>query len=170
MILDHSIPYRPTVCDRFRFVLIALAAGSVFIGFGLANGLFIELFGPEGKAELAASETGGLIIGTITFLLGIFASFQLAGLALLPVTIAIATTEMMRWRGMTTHLILGGLCALFVMFSTLNLPQGVMPGNGMVIVSLASGFIAAFFYWLIAGRNAGEWLSALGDKDTNSEG
>ena len=44
-----------------------------------------------------------------------------------------------------------------------------MPNNGTITVSLAAGFVAAFFYWLIAGRNAGEWLSALDSEPAEHE-
>jgi hypothetical protein len=140
-------------------LFVALLAGSFFIGFGIAAGMFPELLA-DGTGFLGDPEADQAIFAALSFVFGIFASFELAGLAILPVTIAIAISELMRWTGLTIQLVLGGLCALFVMFSVLSLPQGVMPGNGTVIVSLAAGFVATFFYWLIAGRNAGEWLGA----------
>jgi len=151
-------------------LLIALLAGSLFIGFGLASGMFPELANSADGTSVLGLEADQTILAVASFVLGGIASFQLAGLATLPVTIAIAISELMRWQGMTVHLVLGGLCALFVMFSALALPQGELPANGTVIVSLATGFIAAFLYWLIAGRNAGEWLSALGEQNPHSEG
>lgn len=150
-------------------LLIALLAGSLFIGFGLAAGMFPELTNATDGAVIFSEETDRTILAVASFVLGGIASFQLAGLATLPVTIAIAVSELMRWQGMTVHLVLGGLCALFVMFSALALPLGEIPADGTVIVSLAAGFVAAFFYWLIAGRNAGEWLSALGEQNSDSE-
>ncbi len=150
-------------------LIIALLAGSLFIGFGLISGMFPELVDSTNGASVFDPDTDRTIVAVASFVVGTIASFQLAGLATLPVTIAIAIGELMRWQGMTVHLVLGGICALFVMFSALSLPQGTMPANGTVIVSLASGFVAAFFYWLIAGRNAGEWLSALGEEDPHRE-
>ncbi|MEL7430824.1 MAG: hypothetical protein AAFN43_12615 [Pseudomonadota bacterium] len=149
-------------------LVIALLAGSVFVGFGLASGMFPELVSGDGVG-LFGEETDRTIVAIASFVFGAIASFQLAGLALLPVTIAVAISELMRWQSVTAHLILGGLCALFVMFSALSLPQGKVPSNGTVIVSLAAGFVAAFFYWLIAGRNAGEWLSPLGEENSQGE-
>ena len=78
-------------------VLIALIAGSMFIGFGLASGLFPELLAGEGSTVFADPDTERNILTGISILFGVLASFQLAGIALLPVTIAIAMTEMMRW-------------------------------------------------------------------------
>ena len=151
-------------------LLIALFAGSLFIGFGLASGMFPELARADGSTVFNDTETERAILAAISFVFGVVASFKLAGSIVLPVTLAVAISEMMRWQAMTVHLVLGGLCALFVMFSVFALPNGQMPANGTVIVSLAAGFVAAFFYWLIAGRNAGEWLSALGKQNADREG
>ncbi len=151
-------------------LLIALIAGSLFVGFGIASGLLAEILGPELRAEVAQSDFGDIAIGAATFIVAVFASFKLAGLFVLPVTLAVAAAEMMRWQSMTVHFVLGGLCALFILFSALALPEGQMPANGTVVVSLAAGFVAAFFYWLIAGRNSGEWLSALGEENADREG
>ena len=150
-------------------LLIALIAGSVFIGFGLASGISTELLTEFNATEIRNSEVSEWIFTIATIILGLVASYYVIGVAALPVTIAIAITELMRWRGLITQLVLGGLCALFSMFAILALPEGQMPANGTVIVSLAAGFVAAFFYWLIAGRNAGEWLSALGEQNTHRE-
>lgn len=150
-------------------LIIALLAGSMFIGFGLASGILPEFLNATDGKSFFGAETDQTILAVASFVFGAIASFQLAGFAALPVTIAIAISELMRWQSMTMHLVLGGLCALFVMFAALGLPQGEMPSNGTVIVSLAAGFVAAFFYWLIAGRNAGEWLSAVGEENTNSK-
>ncbi len=150
-------------------LFVAILAASFFIGFGLASGMFPELLAADGTSIFESPDAERTVLAGISIILGLIASFQLVGLALLPVTLAIAVSEMMRWRSLTSQLVLGGLCALFVMFSVLALPDGQLPENGTVIVSLASGFVAAFFYWLIAGRNAGEWLAPLGQQDPNRE-
>ena len=138
-------------------VLVAIVSASLFIGFGLASGMFPELMA-EGVSVFNDKDADYAILTIITFGAGIAAIIEIAGLTLLPATIAIAVTEMMRWQSLSVQMVLGGLCALFIMFSVLPLPAGVMPSNGTVIVSLAAGFVATFFYWLIAGRNAGNWL------------
>lgn len=150
-------------------LLVAVLAGSLFVGFGLASGLLPEIAAADGGSFLGDPGLERTVIAAASAVLGLLASFELAGIAALPVTIAIAISELMRWQSMTVHLVLGGLCALFVMFSALALPTGAAPANGTVIVSLAAGFITAFFYWLIAGRNAGEWLSPLSEKNADSE-
>ena len=150
-------------------LLLALCAGSLFLGFGIASGMLLEVLGPEMRADVSESEFGDTVLAFVTVVIAIFTSFKLAGLTVVPVTIAVAISELMRWRSVAVHFILGGLCALFVMFSVLALPEGQMPANGTVIVSLATGFVASFFYWLVAGRNAGEWLSALGEENPDRE-
>ena len=142
----------------FIGLLIALLAASLFLAFGLVTGLLPELFS-DGIGALAENPGDGRsIFAAIAFVISFITSLKLAGFALLPVTIAIAIAEAMRWQGMVTHLLLGGLVSLFAMFTHLQLPDGQMPADGTVIVTLAIGFIGAFFYWLIAGRGSGNWL------------
>ena len=147
----------------------ALLTASLFIGFGFASGIMEGVLGSHEHLETVDADIGNLAIGIATFVIAVFTGINLAGFTILPTTIAVAVTEMMRWQSLTVQLVLGGLCALFTMFAVLALPAGELPSNGTVIVALAAGFIAAFFYWLIAGRNAGEWLSAFGEEDAHSE-
>jgi len=155
----------------FFALFVALIAAGLLFGFGLASGLFPEMMtdGNSGAGHDEGFEFFILAIATVGF--GAIASFQLAGVLGIPLIIAILATELMRWQGMVVHLVLGGLVALFVMFT--QLPAEVTPKEGTIIVTLAAGFIAAFFYWLIAGRNAGNWLKGsapLGKQDADSEG
>lgn len=142
-------------------LLVALCAGSIFIGFGLASGLLPELALTTGASPVFDPDTDRTILAVATVIFGALASVEIIGFAVLPITIAISITELMQWRGLTIQLVIGGICGLFVMFSALALPNGAMPTNGTVIVSMASGFVSAFFYWMIAGRFAGNWLSAI---------
>lgn len=151
-------------------LFLALLAGSLFIGFGFSSGIIEGFLGEQTHAEVIDTDIGHLAIGIATFVIAVFTSIHLAPLAVLPVTLAVATSEMMRWQSMVVHLVLGGVCALFILFSAVQASDVESIGQGTVIVSLAAGFVAAFFYWLVAGRNAGEWLSALGEKDLDREG
>ncbi|MGI9350505.1 MAG: hypothetical protein ACR2O3_02980 [Rhizobiaceae bacterium] len=150
-------------------LIVALLAASLFIGFGFASGIMEGFLDPEVYAETRDEEIGNIAIGIATFVIAVFTGINLAGFTVLPTTIAVAVTEMMRWQSLTIQLVLGGLCALFTMFTVLALPAGELPSNGSVIIALAAGFVATFFYWLIAGRNAGEWLSALGEENSERE-
>lgn len=131
----------------------------MILSYGISSGLFVEFLGAENYEAIDQTEWGYAVLAFATVAIGFVTSFQLASLALLPIIVAIAITEMMRWSGMVTHLVLGGVSALFVMF--MQLPQGVVPGEGTIIVTLAMGFVGGFFYWLIAGRGAGKWQDKL---------
>ncbi len=151
-------------------LLVALLAASMILAFGISSGMFAELLGAENYATLDETEWGYMVLAIATIGIGFVTSFKLVGLALLPVIIAITVTEMMRWCGMVTHLILGGVSALFVVFT--QLPQGITPSEGTLIVTLAMGFVGGFFYWLIAGRGAGKWqdkLPALREQNADGE-
>lgn len=160
----------------WRFIVIcfglfvALLAAAMMMAYGISSGLFVEVFGAETFEAIDETDWGYAILLIATVGIGFATSFQLASLALLPIIVAIAATEMMRWNGMVTHLVLGGLSALFVVFT--QLPQGTTPSEGTLIVTLAMGFVGGFFYWLVAGRGAGKWqekLPALGQQNTDSE-
>jgi len=149
----------------------ALVAAAMVLSYGISSGLFVEFFGPENYEAIDETEWGYAILLIATVGIGLVTGFQLAGLALLPIILAITLMEMMRWTSIVASLILGGLSALFVMFT--QLPENTNPSEGTLIVTLAMGFVGGFFYWLIAGRGAGKWqdrLPALGKQDANGEG
>ena len=149
---------------------VALLAAAMIMSYGISSGLFVEFFGVETFEAIDQTDWGYAILLIATVGIGFVTSFQLASLALLPIIVAIAATEMMRWNGMVTHLILAGVSALFVVFT--QLPEETIPSEGTLIVTLAMGFVGGFFYWLIAGRGAGRWqekLPALGEQNADSE-
>ena len=151
-------------------LFVALLAAAMIMSYGISSGLFAQFFGAETFEAIDETEWGYAVLLIATVGIGFVTSFQLASLALLPIIVAIAATEMMRWNGMVTHLILGGVSALFVVFT--QLPEETIPSEGTLIVTLAMGFVGGFFYWLIAGRGAGGWqekLPALGEQNTNRE-
>ena len=142
----------------FFALFVAILAAGLMFGYALASGLVPEII-IEGQNS---NDVEYIILTVAAIGLGAMASFNLAGLLGIPLIISILATEMMRWQSMTVHLVLGGLVALFVMFT--QLPENVTPQEGTIIVTLAAGFIAAFFYWLIAGRNAGNWMGPITEK------
>lgn len=152
-------------------LFVALLAAAMILSYGISSGLFVEFFGAETFEAIDETDWGYAILLIATVGIGFVTSFQLASLALLPIIVAIAATEMMRWNGMVTYLVLGGVSALVVIFT--NLPQDIAPSEGTLIVTLAMGFVGGFFYWLVAGRGAGGWqekLPALGEQNADSEG
>lgn len=152
-------------------LIAALLAAAMVMSYGISSGLFVEFFGAETFEAIDETDWGYAVLLIAWVGIGFVTSFQIASLALLPIIIAIAATEMMRWNGMVTHLVLGGLAALFVVFT--QLPVGTTPSEGTLIVTLAMGFVGGFFYWMTAGRGAGRWqdnLPALGKENADGEG
>ena len=151
-------------------LLLAMFAAGIFISIGMFSGWFrdflMEVHGPYGGPD--DGTVAAFFIGAV----GIFTSFQVMAAAFLPSAIAIAIAELMRWTGLTINLVLGGLVALFTGVTMFAFPgrgphgdpyaaeQAVagLPSEGTLIVLLATGFVAAFVYWLIAGRSAGKWM------------
>lgn len=151
-------------------LFIAMLAAGMFLSFGLFAGAFTEFFNelqlflneeiirdPYGE-QLDTSP----LVTLVVVIAGFFTSFHVMSLAALPTTIAIAIAELMRWSGLTINLVLGGLVALFTGLSihgaTRAGSEQALPSDGTLVVLLATGFIAGFFYWMIAGRSAGKWL------------
>ena len=140
-------------------LIVSLTFSFLFIGFGLASGLFPELVASfQIDALFNDPDVEVAVLSILTIVIGLFASIQLFGLAVLPVTLCIALSELFRWQSIIAHLGFGGLCGLFVLFNAFNVATDGNPSEGSIIVSLACGFIGGFFYWLIAGRRAGNWL------------
>lgn len=141
-------------------LFVAMLAAGIFLSFGLFAGAFTEFF-----AELqiflndvdpnAEEFDASAIVTLLVVVAGFFTSFHVMSLAALPTAIAIAIAELMRWRGMVTNLLLGGVVALSTGLSVYSEINDGLPSDGTLVVLLAIGFIAGFFYWLIAGRTAG---------------
>ncbi len=145
----------------FFGLLVAMLASSIFLSFGIFNDAFNAFFADLSLTfngdPYVAEEMGDL--GTaLVIIIGFFSSFYVAGLAAMPTTIAIAIAELMRWQSMTINLVLGGLVALVTGLTVFAADLEGLPSDGTLVVLLATGFIGGFFYWLIAGRSAGNWL------------
>lgn len=144
----------------FFALFVAIFAAGLLFAYGLSSGFTPEII-VDGNNAADLEYT----ILTIAFVgIGALATFNIAGLLGMPLLVVILATELMHWRGMVVHLVLGGFVAMFVMIT--QLPADVTPREGTIIVTLAAGFIAAFFYWLIAGRNAGKWMHPEGRSTT----
>ena len=147
-------------------LFFAMLAASIFISIGLFGGFFEQLFS---DLDLAAGNDGRDSFSLVAFailIVSFFSSFHIASIAALPVGIAIAIAELMRWQGMTINLVLGGVVALFAGTSLYAVDSSGMPSEGTLVVLLATGFVAGFFYWLIAGRSAGKWLDTKSKQTT----
>lgn len=142
----------------FFGLFVAMLAAGIFLAFGLFAGAFADFFT---ELELAfqtdLGETGPLVAALVMFA-GFITSIEVFAVALFPATVAIVIAELARWRGLTINLLLGGVVALAAGTSGYAWRHEGLPSDGTLVVLLATGFIAGFFYWLIAGRSAGMWL------------
>lgn len=143
----------------------AMLAASLFLSAGIFGGMATEFLADlqwtiEGDPYLEPVDTSPLVT-LLVVVIGFFTSFHVAGLAALPMLLAVGLAEFMHWRGMTINLVLGGLVALATGLSVFGDAGGEgLPSDGTLVVLLATGFVGGFFYWLIAGRSAGKWLDA----------
>lgn len=133
----------------FGFVLAVIAA-ELFLFVGLIAGYFPGI--------LAGTEQDALVGGAFVFLVWFPVAMYGAFSAFLPGIIAVAIGEMMRWRGMIANMMLGGACTLFLGLSNFTNESHSLPSENTIIILLATGFVAGFVYWLIAGRGAGSWM------------
>lgn len=143
----------------FGITLAVLTAG-MFISFGMFTGMFEQFFADiEYVLETNIGDTDPLIT-LLVIVAGIFSSFKVASLAIIPMFLAITLAEGMRWQSLTVNLVMGGVVSLFAGITSMAPENGSLPSDGTLIILLATGFIGGFVYWLIAGRNAGKWLNS----------
>ncbi len=122
------------------FICAVLIAG-VFLAFGF----FRETMPEDDPVAFAAALGTGLVTGSL-----------IGGGAFVPACLAILVAEIGRFRSFIYHLGAGGLIALVLW--TLDAAPGqvtdIRPGT---TIALSAGFLAGAAYWLIAGRNSGNW-------------
>lgn len=131
------------------FFFAVMAAG-MFLSFGLVSEYFAEFF-----ADVDQSTS---FEGVSIFMVGIYMGLHVGASAFFPTMVIVAIAELMRWRGLITNLLLGGLCALFVGVIRSTFGNSQTLSENTLIILLATGFIGGFVYWLFAGRKAGAWM------------
>lgn len=92
------------------------------------------------------------ILGPFLFLISIIPS-----LTILPALIVVIVGEVAQIRSYLYYIISGGIAVLALLFlaGTIDNTQAyTIPSVRFMTIFAASGFVAGFIYWLIAGRNA----------------
>jgi len=149
--------WRVVVITLALIASLLVAAG--FIGFALVNGFLPETTLATLTDERALDWTI-LTIAAVAFSIPV--AVNLSTIAILPVFIAVITAEFFAWRSVTVYFVIGGLIALFVVLLMFDPDPGqgidTAFSTGTLLVTLATGFIAALAYWFLAGRKAGKWL------------
>ncbi|MEZ5871407.1 MAG: hypothetical protein R3D32_06095 [Nitratireductor sp.] len=134
----------------FAFVLATLAA-SMFLSLGVVHDVLAPAL-HEITGERADS-------AWLSGLFGLVSWPWVAASAVLPAAIAIAIAELMRWRGMTINLAMGGIVGLFAGWTWFGNQDPRLLDEGTLLVLASAGFVGGFVYWLLAGCKAGKWLA-----------
>ena len=139
------------VSVAFGFAAATLAA-SIFLSLGMVH----DVLAPALNDITGETADSGWLSG----LFGLISWPWVSAAALLPAAIAIAITELMRWRGLTINLVIGGLVGLFAGWTWFGAADPRTLAEGTILVLASAGFIGGFVYWLIAGNRAGNWLAS----------
>ena len=131
---------------------LSLFAAGLFIGFGVYN----ELVTVDPPVDNFEQQMLSFI--SVAFGLGSTALIGLYSIGL--ILSAILLAELLRWQSLIANLVLGGGIAFALSVLHFGNSLDALAGNNALMVSLSAGFIAGFIYWLLAGRNAGNWLGA----------
>jgi hypothetical protein len=156
-----------------RFIMICIAftlavmCAGIFVGIGFYNEIInTRPLLDSWEEEMFAFMSVGVGFAS-TLLIGAYSYGVVA--------ILIAIAELMRWKGMVTNLVMGGMCGLFMILTSRNLTHGSQgpmdigaDDYGPLLVALSAGFIGGFVYWLIAGRRAGDWLGSITSASSKS--
>ena len=130
----------------FSFVFACLAAALVMTLAIVLPDRVISFDDP------GAYQSFAVVVGLAATLFSVFAMF--------PAMIIIAIAEGLRLRSVLFYTIAGGALALVATFGWEFAGTGAGPkealGSGREMLA-AAGILAGFFYWLLAGRNAGKW-------------
>ena len=146
--LGHLITRLVSVA--FGFAVATLAA-SMFLSLGTVHDILAPALG-----EITGQEADR---GWLSGLFGLITWPWVSTAALLPASVAIAMAELMRWRGLTINLVIGGLVGLFAGWTVLATDDPHRLAEGTILVLASAGFVGGFTYWLLAGKRAGDWLA-----------
>src|SRR6202035_527917 len=131
----------------FGFLAACLVAGMIVVG---------AIMFPE-FSDLGA---GPVDPGALNILLG-FGFIFVSGFALLPALIVVAIPEAFYIRGALTYAVGGGVVGLACYLGLVPFDSETLRFEGIVRrhleIMTGAGIVAGVIYWMIAGRNAGEW-------------
>ncbi len=139
-----------------RFLLVAFA---FFVSIIIALIVMVYL----GGKELGASYTSEIVEfdPSLSYLndiigVGLFIVSVGPALTILPALIAVIVGEVAQIRSVIYYMLAGGLAVLAIpfLYTTGDGISYAAPNTRYMIIFSASGFIAGFIYWLLAGRRA----------------
>ena len=143
---------------RIGFGYVAATALAAVVFAAGAGPWQSPLVGISRDAQLWLGETGGrLVVGLMQLLLS---GFPTTGFVVVWAA-AVVAAEIWSLRPLLAWLAIGGLAGVaLVVPDGLAVTAAAPPENAM-LAALAAGFAAGFVYWLIAGRESGDWRRAL---------
>lgn len=131
----------------FAFLAACLVAGAIVV----AAVLF---------PELSALDTGTIDPDALNVIIG-FGFIFISGFALLPAAIVVLITEAFYIRSVLAYALGGAVVGLACYLGLVPFDPATMTFDGIVRrhleVLTGAGIVAGLIYWLIAGRNAGNW-------------
>jgi hypothetical protein len=131
----------------FAFLLACFAAGAIVV----VAVLYPE-FSDLGQGEIDQSAIN-VVIG--------FGFIFLSGFALLPALIVVLITEAFYIRGVLTYAIGGAVVGAACYLGLVPFDPQTMQFDGIVRrhleIMTGAGIVSGLVYWMIAGRNAGNW-------------
>lgn len=140
------------IVDLFVRAIVVCFAYFVAV-LGAAGFFVVAVVGLDGISQSPGEPSWEFAV-RLAFYTGAVASVA-GAIATLPILVAAAVAEALRLRGFVFHLALG---AIFGALAVLAWDGGeARASQPEYVIGMASGAIGAFFYWLLAGRNAGRW-------------
>jgi len=131
----------------FAFLLACFAAGAIVV---------VAVLYPE-FSDLGVREIDQSAISVV---LG-FGFIFLSGFALLPALVVVLITEAFYIRGMLTYAVGGAIVGAACYLGLVPFDTTTMQFDGIVRrhleIMTGAGIVAGLVYWMIAGRNAGNW-------------
>lgn len=137
-------------------ITIGFIAASIAAGISLV--FLTRMVTPPEAAQISDAGFGGWIIGaTILF-------SSLAGyVAFFPAIVIILYSEFTARRGWLFYALAGGAIAAVVPLAlTVFQGSGEPSETPFLAMGIATGMIGGLTYWIVAGRNAGNWLPNQG--------
>ena len=145
--------------DRFalffmRLVMITIGFVAGALAAGIALAFLTRIITPPEAAELSrAGFDRWMIVATIVF------SSWTGYIAFFPAMFVILFSEFTSRRDWLFFTVAGGLIAVYApLVITLVWGSNRQSETEFLTMSLASGMIGGLAYWLVSGRNAGNWL------------
>lgn len=139
--------------------LLLIVAASLLASFAAGAVLVAAVLLPEWSDLPLEASPGGRLATVVTF-----GAIFLSGFALLPALVLIALGESLSIRSLLFYALGGALIAALLYFRLRGWDTLPLRVNGFarreLEIMAASGIVAGFTYWAIAGRRAGAWRSA----------